>query len=387
MKEAPLGSAPRRAVLHVGTPKSGTTFLQRILWDNHDTLQAQGFRLAGDRQRDMFLAAVQLRDSHEFWGYTREQLAGRWSAVCRQAQEHPGTTILSHEVLGAATEEQVARAMAELDGLEVHVVLTARDLARQVTSEWQERIKNGSSRSFAQFQRQLYRHMRNGDFSGGFWLQQDPTGVLDRWAHGLPPSQVHVVVAPQSPADPGLLWYRFAEAVGIDATDIEPTAPNRAANSTLGVAQVAVLRHVNAALDGRIRHPEYGRLVKAQFAGRLLSSQSSPRPQCPPRLVARLRELAEDRSETIRQRGYVVHGDLADLIPIEPVGPYRAPDAVDPDLERMAYADAIASMLVQRSKQRKRPPPPEPVAPPPEPPRGRLRGLGRRLRGRLARGS
>ena len=186
MKEAPLGSAPRRAVLHVGTPKSGTTFLQRILWDNHDNLQAQGFRLAGDRQRDMFLAAVELRDSHEFWGYSPEQLAGRWSAVCRQAQEHPGTTILSHEVLGAATDEQVARAMAELEGLEVHLVLTARDLARQVTSEWQERIKNGSSRSFAQFQRQLYRQMRNEDFTGGFWLQQDPTGVLDRWARGLP---------------------------------------------------------------------------------------------------------------------------------------------------------------------------------------------------------
>ena len=380
-----MGSAPNRVVLHVGTPKSGTTFLQKVLWDNRDILKAQGCGLAGNRQRDMFLAAIELRGSYEFWGYPPEELAGRWSAVCRQAREHTGTTVMSHEILGGATDEQVARAMADLDGLEVHLVLTARDLARQVTSEWQEKVKNGSSRSFAVYQRRLTRQMRDGNFSAGFWRQQDVIGVLDRWGRDLPPAQVHVVVAPKSSADPSLLWRRFADAAGIDESGIDASASNRAANTTLGVAQVAVLRHVNEALDGRIRHPEYGRLVKSHFAERLLAAQSSPRPQCPPRLVARLRELAEDRTETIRQRGYVVHGDLDDLIPTDPAPPYHAPDAVDPGLERTAYADVIATMLLQRSKQSKRPAPAA-VPPPPEP-EGRLRRLGKLLENRLRRRS
>jgi hypothetical protein len=380
-----LGSAPHRVVLHVGTPKSGTTFLQRVLWDNDDILKMQGIRLAGNRQRDMFLAAIELRESHKFWGYSPEDLAGRWSAVCRQAREHTGTTILSHEVLGAATDEQVARAMDDLTGLDVHLVLTARDLARQVTSEWQERVKNGSSRSFAKYQRRLGQQMRKGNFTAGFWRNQDPIGVLDRWARHLPAPQVHVVVAPQSAADPSLLWRRFAEAAGVDPSGIDPSASRTAANSTLGVAQVAVLRHVNEALGGRLEHREYARLVKHRFAERLLAGQSSPRPQCPPDLVARLREVAEDRTETIRQRGYVVHGDLAELVPVEPDGPYQAPDDVDPGAERMAYADAIASLLLQRSAQEQRPSLPG-LRRTPEP-GGRLRRLGRLFEDRMSRRS
>jgi hypothetical protein len=372
-----LGSAPRRVVLHVGTPKSGTTFLQRAMWHHHATLKEQGYRCVGDRPKDAFLAAIDVRGSHDFWGYPEARISGRWAAVCRQAREHAGTSIISHEVLGAASEEQVERAMAELEGLDVHLVLTARDLARQVTSEWQERIKNGSSRSFAKFERRLRRQMRNGDFTAGFWRNQDPVGVLDRWARNLPASHIHVVVAPQSAADPTLLWHRFADAVGFDATGIDPRVSGEAANTTLGVAQIAVLRQVNAALARRIRQPEYGRLVKSQFAERLLAAQSSPRPQCPPGLAARLRRLAEERNETIRQRGYLVHGDLAELLPVEPSGEYHAPDDVDRRQERLAYGDALAELLVHRSEQERRSS--LPVLQDATPTGARLRRLGHRL--------
>ena len=346
-----MGRSPRRVVLHVGTPKSGTTFLQRVLWDNQDALKAQGFRCAGHRPNDMFLAAVELRESHGFWGYDPEDLAGRWSAVCRQAREHDGVTIMSHEVLGGATPQQVDRAYAELDGLDVHLVLTARDLARQVTSEWQERVKNGSARPFAKFERRLVRQLDKGNFENGFWRNQDPVGVLGRWVRDLPPDHVHVVVAPQSSADPTLLWRRFADALGLDTSGIDPTAHPRAANTSLGVAQIQVLRKVNQALAGRIRHPQYARIVKSQFAERILAGQSSSRPQCPPELVERLRVVAEERNDALRRRGYVVHGDLAELVPRPPEGPYRSPDDVGRGAERAAYADAIAALLVQRASQ------------------------------------
>lgn len=301
----------------------------------------------------MFLAAVELRESHEFWGHDPADLAGRWTALCRQARDFDGTTIMSHEVLAAATPEQVDRAYAELDGLEVHLVLTARDLARQATSEWQERVKNGSTRSFAKFERRLVRQMDKGVYDKGFWRNQDPVGILDRWVRDLPADRVHVVVAPASSADPTLLWRRFAEALDLDAGAIDATAPRKAANASLGVAQVQVLRSVNQALAGRIRHPQYGRVVKTQFAEGLLSAQSSPRPQCPPELIERLRSLAEDRNDTLRQRGYAVHGDLAELVPRVPDGPYRSPDDVARRAERAAYAEAIAALLVERAARPK----------------------------------
>ena len=69
---------------------------------------------------------------------SEEDVAGSWAALCGRAREHPGTTVISHEVLAGATTDQVRAAIAPLAGLEVHVVVTARDLGRQAPAHWQE---------------------------------------------------------------------------------------------------------------------------------------------------------------------------------------------------------------------------------------------------------
>ena len=59
--------------------------------------------------------------------------------------------IISHEILAAARPERVARAMADLEGSEVHIVYSARDLARQLPAGWQESIKQGRRWTFRRF--------------------------------------------------------------------------------------------------------------------------------------------------------------------------------------------------------------------------------------------
>ncbi|GAA4422558.1 hypothetical protein GCM10023169_17170 [Georgenia halophila] len=56
-------------------------------------------------------------------------------------------------MLATATPQQAERALADLasTGAEVHLILTARDLARELTSGWQETLKFGARRSFAAF--------------------------------------------------------------------------------------------------------------------------------------------------------------------------------------------------------------------------------------------
>ena len=145
-----------RVCLHVGTPKSGTTFLQRALWKNHDELRAVGVTAPGDRPQDMFHAAIEVRDVFDKWGYDRAALTGTWARMCADARRFPGTSVMSHELLSAASPEEVASAYERLgDDLETHVVLTVRDLSLQVTSEWQERIKNGSTSPFRRFSRRI----------------------------------------------------------------------------------------------------------------------------------------------------------------------------------------------------------------------------------------
>ena len=48
----------RRALLHVGTAKSGTTYLQDLWWRHRDDLRERGLLLPGDGRRDHFTAAA-----------------------------------------------------------------------------------------------------------------------------------------------------------------------------------------------------------------------------------------------------------------------------------------------------------------------------------------
>ncbi|MEJ7689550.1 MAG: hypothetical protein WKF76_03465 [Nocardioidaceae bacterium] len=59
--------------------------------------------------------------------------------------------MVSHEVLAAATSEQISRALASLAPADVHVVYGARDLARQLPAVWQESLKNRRTRPYRQF--------------------------------------------------------------------------------------------------------------------------------------------------------------------------------------------------------------------------------------------
>ena len=48
----------RRAFLHVGTAKSGTSYLQDLWWRHRDELRARGLLLPGRGRRDHFTAAA-----------------------------------------------------------------------------------------------------------------------------------------------------------------------------------------------------------------------------------------------------------------------------------------------------------------------------------------
>ena len=50
----------RRVLLHVGTPKTGTSYLQDVLFRNQRTLAEHGILYAADRHDAHFLAALDL---------------------------------------------------------------------------------------------------------------------------------------------------------------------------------------------------------------------------------------------------------------------------------------------------------------------------------------
>ena len=337
----------RRLYLHVGVPKSGTTFLQRALLRNQEGLREAGFLYPGSDHEEMFRAAIEIRESHETWGRRPEDTAGSWTRLCAQARSFDGTTIISHEILGAATPEQAATAVKDLDGLDVHVIVTARDLGRQLTASWQEAIKNGSTSTFAKFRDKLMSDIDAGRMTGWFWRAQCVPDVLERWSSVVPVEKVHVIPCPPPDADPLELWRRFADVVGFDADGFDPTTPTSSSNESLGVVQIALLREVNRALAGRLVQPTYGRVVKRYLAQNLLPVHRSRRPTYPVDMYDVLRDLALKWNAEIESGGYQVHGDLAELLPVAPPPDVAPLDDVDPREELETAVAVISELLVE----------------------------------------
>src|SRR5690349_21294019 len=106
-----------RVVLHVGAPKSGTTYLQRSLWNRRDQLAEVGVRCVGDHARDMFHAAIGIRGSEKFWGMDPDEVRKTWERLVDQARQGSGTWVMSHELLSLCTARQADRALSDLQGL------------------------------------------------------------------------------------------------------------------------------------------------------------------------------------------------------------------------------------------------------------------------------
>ena len=334
-------------VLHVGLPKSGTTFLQRSLAGNAEALGDRGLLYPVTPDELMFRAALDVRGNHKAWGRRRKDVEGSWDALAARARAHVGTTIISHELLAGACSRQIDGALSMLKGLDVHLVVTARDPARQLVSEWQEGVKHGRRLTFAEFEAAV-REGRGG-VADHFHAAQDLPAVLARWNRWLPAGNVHVVTVAPGGGEPRQLWARFAEAAGFDPAGF-PAVGQRPANESLGTDAVDLLRRVNVALDGRLKQPDYGRLVKHRVAQELLAADSSARPVLPLPLYDALVPLGEQWAKELDRAGYVVHGDLTDLVPVPPDGTERHPDEVCPESQVELAAHVAAELLLDLAR-------------------------------------
>ena len=132
-----------RVYLHVGTPKSGTTYLQRVLDQNRKPLAAAGVLVVGERHVDRVHAALVVREDKRVATLSARQKQS-WQRLVAQIRAWDGpSAVLSYELFSAATQQQAERAMADLAGIDIHVVITARDFGKMVPSAWQERLKFG----------------------------------------------------------------------------------------------------------------------------------------------------------------------------------------------------------------------------------------------------
>jgi hypothetical protein len=341
----------QRVLLHVGTPKTGTSYLQDVLFRNVGPLASAGIRYPADRFDSHFLAALDLMRMP--WGGLESEAIGAWDELAAKVRAHHGTSIVSHEILATASRTQVGRALSSLgheDGAEIHVILSVRDLARQIPAEWQENVKHRSQLKYAAFLDQIQEPSRSTRIGSWFWGVQEIPDILDRWGHDLPPERIHLVTVPPPGGAPELLWKRFSQAFGLDGIDLDLEVERH--NPSLGVPETALLRRINVAAQRVLPPTDYRPLVRELLAHQTLSQRvRSPRLGLPPALYPWVAELTEAWLAEIEARGYDVVGDLHDLVGAPPES-WTDPDKpVEAQVAR-AGVDAIKALLLENARLR-----------------------------------
>lgn len=363
-----------RLYLHVASPKAGSSYLQAVLRANEAALNEAGVLVVGTSWLELVHAAMVVREDRRL-ERAGDHARGAWQRCVAQVREWPGhSAIWSYELLAGAEREQVRRALADLEGIEVHLVVTARDPGRSLPSAWQERTKYAQSDPLEGW---LPRGEAGGPRVEWGWRTMDPVLVTGRWAADLPPEQVHIVTVPRSGAPTDELWRRFADACGLELP-LELDVPR--ANESLSASGAELLRRVNQALDGRIRLPgEISHWVRDALANDVLVPLGEGGLGITDDQFAAAVERADRIVDQLGRRGFRVHGDLEELRATRPLG--RLPGEVaDDELLELAVRTIAELLVTQRDRavaERERraavPPPP-----PPEP-------LGRRVRRRLGR--
>jgi hypothetical protein len=347
----PVG--PRRVLVHVGTPKTGTSHLQDVLFRNRDLLREHGILYPADRFDAHFLAALDLM--RLTWGGLETQAVGAWERVAAEVREWPGTSIVSHEILATASRVQVEQALTSLgldDGAEIHIILSARDLVRQVPAEWQENVKHRATVTYAEFLARIQDPDRRSRIGSWFWGVQEIPDILERWAERIPPEHVHLVTVPPPGSDPDELWVRFSRTFGLDDVPLDHGAQR--ANPSLGVPETALLRRINATVNALVEPDAYRPLVREMLAHRTLSQRTgSPRLGLSPEAHAWATALSRESVDELRSRAYDVVGHLDELLGAEP-GVWTDPDTADPGTQLPGAVDAIRVLLAEATRLRGR---------------------------------
>ena len=342
-----------KVFLHIGEPKTGTTFLQQVIWRNRAALADQGVVLPGHHPQDHFRASQDLRGIEKLDSDPAGSWAGEWEILATQARRAPRAAVISHELFSASDAYQAEQAVKSLEPAEVHLVLTVRDMGTLLPAEWQETVKHRNASSWEDWLADVIdrESVAVDRREWWFWRVHDTLAILDLWSRHIPAERVHLITAPQRGADPGLLWQRFAALLEVDPDSVDLSRAR--ANASLGLAEVEFLRRLNQQLSAEVPDWFYMWHVKETVAHQAFASRpAGVRLVLPAARLDWARQHADGLISGLRASSYDIVGDLDELRPQAPAEPAVSP--ADQPVEQMldaAVQAAAALVLNQYQKE------------------------------------
>lgn len=333
----------RRIVLHVGAMKSGTSYLQSRLFANKPALASRGILVPGMNWLSQVMAARDVLGDG----------AHQWARMAGKVQAHEGTSVISMEYLGPVRPVVVRRVLDSFAGLEVIVVVTARDLNRSIAAMWQETVQNGRTWTFEDYRAGI-EAWRPGhrDESGPapesgrtFWRQQNVVRFARTWGDQVGAENVVLVTVPPPGAPRGLLWERFCSVLD---TAPDGLAEARMGNESIGAASTLVVRRLNELLDeAGLAFPEGTELRKGLLAKQVLAGRKGLEPTIGLPVAPWVREHAEHMVRTLQEAGVRLVGSWQDLTPVDVPGvdPATVPDAEVAEAAIAGLAGVLAAQI------------------------------------------
>lgn len=363
-----------RVYLHIGAPKSGTTFLQTMLWSNKELLRRSGVLLPGEKRT--------LHNSVAAWARSESPSRAKerdWALLREEIEAWPGDALVSCEWFTMVPDQLIGRLVEGLQPSEVHVVFTARSYARTVPAAWQERLKLGDAIDLDD----MLASLEAGDDERWSWATLDPARVLSRWGQHIPDERIHLVTVPPSGTPSSVLWTRLAQACRLpeDGLSLDGTF----ANESLTAEAARLMQLVGPQmLDevGAVGYDKY-RWIRNYFCHTLLAREPGHKIRLLPQELEAVAAHADRAIATLEARDYDVVGDLADLRDTPDQSAAVRPSDVDDEVLLALAARVLPSVLGRlraehdRADQRRDTPGSSPAA-------GSARGLRQRLRSEIA---
>lgn len=221
-----------RIVIHIGSHKTGTTYLQQGFVALRQPLLAVGFDDPSEWQDHL--------DGHDtLVGLAAGDGAAlaRLAAIGVTAAREGRAVLLSSEKFEHLDDSAVGRLAGALRGHAVEIVYVARHWSGLLPSAWQEQIKQGGSETYPEF---LLSHFAQPADS----RLPSPMGVLGRYAAAFGRDAIRLVDDDRLVGGGGDLLGLVLDA--LLRVPVLPSSQGRRVNAALAAVEVEVIRVVNA---------------------------------------------------------------------------------------------------------------------------------------------
>jgi hypothetical protein len=334
-------------LLHIGVFKTGTSSLQGALFQTRSELAQHGVLHAGQGRNPME-AVLALQGARPLVGYPAPRIE-LWEDLVGQVSSAPEMrVVVSSEFFSDSDLETARRAVRELGGPRVHVVVTLRPLAKIMPSQWQQYVRNQARFTYDDWLDGMLRKAPYHKPTPTFWQRHQHDVQVERWASIVGPENVTAIVLDE--ADRNAMLRTFEELVGLPSGLL--VAAHDSDNRSLTLGEIELVRQINVEFRRRGWSDElYKKLVRKGLGLQMQTNRrpgaDEPRITTPQWALDRAAEIGAAAAGKLSALGVRIVGDVSTLGALvhaeEPSEAARAAQALPVDAAREAVLGTIIS--------------------------------------------